>query len=60
MEVSWPLHAPTTVRRDEVALCAHRVGTWVRSNAGLDGFQKRKFLTLPEIYSMLFRRPSRN
>jgi hypothetical protein len=48
MEVSWTLHALAAVRRDEVAVCAHRVGTWVRLNAGLDGFQKRKYLTLPD------------
>jgi len=46
MEVSWSLHAPASMLRDEVALCAHRVGAWVRSNSGLDSFQKTKFLTL--------------
>ena len=48
MEVSWSLHAPASVRRDEGALCVHRVGAWMRPNSGLDSFQERNFLTLLE------------
>jgi len=40
MVVSWLLHAPASVPQDDVALYAHRVGAWMRANAGLDSFKK--------------------
>ena len=43
MVVNWFIHAPASVRQDEVALYAHRVRAWVRANAGLDSFKKGNF-----------------
>jgi hypothetical protein len=51
---------PGRFTSEERALCAHWIGGWMGFRAGLDGMNKLKFLTLPELELRPLGRPARS
>jgi hypothetical protein len=58
--VSGQLHAPAALPPGERAPGTYRIGGWVNLRAGLDGLEKRKFLTLQGLELRTLRRPARS
>jgi hypothetical protein len=56
----WSASRPCRFTPGERAQVIHWTGVWVGPRAGLDGVEKRKFLTLPGLELRPFGRPARS